>query len=186
MFPALALGAEPPEPGVMDRPPRSANDRLLSAGRLARAYGFLGLIEAVLALGAFFWTYRVAGWRPGLSLAASGDLYRRATTMTLGGIVATQIGNVFACRTDRESVFRVGLLANRLVLTGIAAELAIFLALVLLPPLPYLFGLAPLAFAEWGILLFFPPTILLLEEGRKWIVRRTRSSSPPPSRRPRG
>ena len=172
MFPALALGAEPPEPGAMERPPRSATDRLLSAGRLARAYGFLGVIEAALALGAFFWTYRVSGWRPGLPMSASGDVYRRATTMTLAGIVATQIGNVFACRTDRESVFRVGLLTNRLVLTGIAAELGILLSLMLLPPLPYLFGLAPLAFVEWGILLLFPPTILLLEEGRKGIVRR--------------
>jgi hypothetical protein len=36
------------------------------------------------------------------------------------------------------------------------------------------FGLAPLAFAEWSILLFFPPTVLLLEEGREWIIRRTR------------
>ncbi|MBI2160352.1 MAG: cation transporting ATPase C-terminal domain-containing protein [Candidatus Rokubacteria bacterium] len=174
LLPALALGAEPPEPGVMARPPRSPTDRLLSAGRLARAFGFLGVIEAALSLGAFFWTYRVAGWRPGLPLAASGDLYRRATTMTLAGIVATQVGNVFACRTDRESVFRVGLLANRLVLGGIAAELAILLALILLPPFPYVFGLAPLAFAEWGILLLFPPAVVLCEEGRKWVVRRTR------------
>jgi len=174
LLPALALGAEPPEPGVMERPPRSPRDRLLSIGRLARAYGFLGAIEAALSLGAFFWTYRVAGWRPGLPMVASGDLYRRATTMTLAGIVATQIGNVFACRTDRESVFRVGFLANRLVLAGVAAELAILLALILLPPFPYVFGLAPLAFAEWGILLLFAPAVLLLEEGRKWVLRRTR------------
>jgi P-type Ca2+ transporter type 2C len=171
LLPALALGAEPPEPGVMDRPPRSPTDRLLSASRLARAYGFLGVIEAALSLGAFFWTYRVAGWRPGLPMTASGDLYRRATTMTLAGIVATQVGNVFACRTDRESVFRVGLLANRVVLGSIAAEVAILMALILVPPFPHVFGLAPLAFAEWGILLLFPPAILLLEEGRKWIVR---------------
>jgi len=171
LLPALALGAEPPEPGVMDRPPRSPTDRLLSASRLARAYGFLGVIETALSLGAFFWTYRVAGWRPGLPMAASGDLYRRATTMTLAGIVATQIGNVFACRTDRESVFRVGLLANRGVLGSIAAEVAILMALILVPPFPHVFGLAPLAFAEWGILLLFPPAVLLLEEGRKWIVR---------------
>ncbi len=174
LLPALALGAEPPEPGVMDRPPRSPRERLLSTGRLARAYGFLGVIEAALSLGAFFWTYRVAGWRPGLPMAASGDLYRRATTMTLAGIVATQVGNVFACRTDRESVFRVGLLANRLVLAGIAAEVAILLALILLPPFPYVFGLAPLAVGEWGILLLFPPAVLLLEEARKWVIRRTR------------
>ena len=172
MLPALALAAEPPEPGIMQRPPRAPDDRLLSAGRLARAYGFLGLIEAALALGAFFWTYRVAGWSPGLPMAASGDLYRRATTMTLAGIVAAQVGNVVACRTDRESVFRVGFLANRVVLGGIAAEVAILAVLILVPPFPYVFGLARLAFAEWWILLFFPPVIVLPEEGRKWLLRR--------------
>ncbi|MBI2158152.1 MAG: cation-transporting P-type ATPase [Candidatus Rokubacteria bacterium] len=171
LLPALALGAEPPEPDVMDRPPRARDERLLGAARLARAYGFLGVVEAALSLAAFFWTYRVAGWRPGRPMDAAGPLYRRATTMTLAGIVAAQVGNAFACRTDRESVFRVGLAANRLVLVGIAAEVAVLGALILLPPLAWVFGLAPLAFAEWWILLLFPPAVLLLEEARKGVAR---------------
>ncbi|HEU5393176.1 MAG TPA: cation-transporting P-type ATPase, partial [Candidatus Methylomirabilis sp.] len=56
LLPALALGAEPPEPGLMDRSPRPRTQRLLGAGRLLRAYAFLGVVEAVLALLAFFWT----------------------------------------------------------------------------------------------------------------------------------
>ncbi|MBI2372087.1 MAG: cation-transporting P-type ATPase, partial [Deltaproteobacteria bacterium] len=176
LLPALALGAEPPEPGVMDRPPRPRAQRLLGAGRLVHAYGFLGVAEAALSLLAFFWAYWVAGWRPGLPMAAAGDLYRRATTMTLAGIVAVQVGNVFACRTDRDSVFRVGLFSNRLVLLGIAAEIGILLVLILVPPFPSLFGLAPLGFAEWRLLLLFPPALLLLEEARKWVLRRTPST----------
>jgi magnesium-transporting ATPase (P-type) len=156
----------------MDRPPRPRTQRLLGPGRLLHAYGFLGVAEAALSLAAFFWTYRVAGWRPGLPMARTGALYRRATTMTLAGIVATQIGNVFACRTDRESVFRVGLFSNRLVLLGIAAEIGILAILILVPPFPAVFGLEPLEFAEWKLLLLFPPAMLLLEEGRKCFVRR--------------
>ena len=108
-------------------------------------------------------------------MAASGELYRRATTMTLAGIVAAQVGNLFACRTDRESVLRVGLFSNPLVLVGIAAELGILGALILVPPLRHVFGLAPLAVAEWGILLVFPFVMVLVEEGRKWIVRHARA-----------
>ena len=171
MIPALALGAEAPEPGVMDRPPRVAGARLLGPRRLLHAYAFLGLAEAVLSLGAFFWTYWVSGWRPGMEMAAGGDLYRRATTMTLAAIVATQVGNVFACRTQRESVFSLGLWSNPLVLMGVAAEIAILVALITIPPLARAFGLAPLAPGEWGILLAFPPAILGLEEARKWIAR---------------
>jgi calcium-translocating P-type ATPase len=181
LLPALALGAEPPEPDVMDRPPRPPTARLLGPGRLLRAYAFLGVAEAALAMLAFFATYWLAGWRPGLPMAAAGDLYRRATTMTLAAIVATQVGNVFACRTDRESVFRAGLFTNRLVLAGVAAEVAILAALILVPPLARVFGLAPLGAAEWRLLLPFPLVIVLLEEGRKWVVRRRsagRSSGP--------
>jgi calcium-translocating P-type ATPase len=176
LLPALALGAEPPEPGVMDRPPRRRGQRLLGRGRLLRAYAFLGVAEAALAMLAFFWTYWLAGWRPGMPLAAGGDLYHRATTMTLAGIVAAQVGNVFACRTDRESVFRSGLLRNRLVLLGVAAEVALLVTLILAPPLARIFGLAPLSFAEWRILLLFPPAMILLDEARKWLARRGAAS----------
>jgi magnesium-transporting ATPase (P-type) len=91
--------------------------------------------------------------------------------MTLSGIVAAQIGNVFACRTDRESVFRAGLFTNRLVLAGIAAEIAMLMVFILVPPFPAIFGLAPLSVAEWSLLLAFPPTLLLLEEARKAVQR---------------
>jgi len=174
LLPALALGAEPPENDVMDRPPRPRDARLLGGRRLLRAYAFLGAAEAALSLSAFFWTYWLAGWRPGLPMAATGPLYRRATTMTFAAIVAAQVGNIFACRTDRESVFRAGLFSNPHVWLGIAAELALLLALVLVPPLRDIFGLALLAFAEWSVLLALPPAMLALEEGRKWLVRKRR------------
>ena len=105
-------------------------------------------------------------------MVSTGDLYQRATTMTLAGIVAAQVGNVFACRTEHESVFRVGLLRNRLVLVGIVVEVLVLLALILVPPLRHLFGLAPLTPSEWTPLLAFPAIVLALEEGRKWLARR--------------
>jgi len=172
LLPGLALGAEPPEPGVMDRPPRARSEHLLAPGRLLHAYGFLGVAEAALAMTAFFWTYHLAGWRWGLPLAGSGELYRHATTMTLAGIVAAQVGNVFACRTDRESLFRVGLLSNRFVLGGILAQVAVLVIVMDVPPIARVFGTAPLRFEEWRLLLLFPPAMIALEEARKWIVRR--------------
>jgi calcium-translocating P-type ATPase len=183
LLPALALGTEPPEPDVMDRPPRPRAERLLSLARLLHAYAFLGVIEAVLALGGFFWVYGLAGWRPGLPMASTGALYQRATTMTLAGIVAAQVGNVLACRSERESILRLGLLSNLAVLLGMAAEVAILLALILIPPLATVFALAPLSFAEWAPLLGFPAVLLALEEGRKWAMRRASRRDGSPGRR---
>ncbi len=172
LVPALGLGTEQPEPGTMDRPPRSRDQRLLDMPLLLRAYVFLGMIEAALSLGAFFFCYFMHGWRPGMVMADSGTIYITATTMSLAGIVASQIGNVFACRTERESIFRVGFLSNRLVLWGIATELAIITFLMYTPVMQEVFGVAPLAFREWSILLVFPPVLLLMEEARKRILRR--------------
>lgn len=176
MLPALALGAEPPEPGAMNRPPRSRRERLLNWPTLARAYGFLGIVEAALSLSGYFFVNWSAGWRPGLELAAAGPIYRLATTMTLAGIVACQVGNVFACRSPRVSAFKIGLGRNRLLLGGIIFELTLISALVYLPLPRDIFGLEPLAPGDWAYLVLFAPTLLLLEEGRKALWRRFRPS----------
>jgi len=172
LVPALGLGTEPPEPGIMDRPPRPKNKRLLDLPLLLRAYCFLGPMEAIACMSGFFFIYYQHGWMPGMEMADSGLVYVTATTMTLAGIVATQIGNVFACRTERESVFKVGLFRNRLVLWGIASELTIIALLIYTPFLQRIFGLAPLGIKEWVFLFAFTPVLLVMEELRKLVLRK--------------
>ncbi|MEK6598799.1 MAG: cation-transporting P-type ATPase, partial [Deltaproteobacteria bacterium] len=169
--PALGLGVEPPEEGIMNQPPRPKTKRLLDFSLLARAYLFLGPIEAVLCMAGFFFVYWLNGWRPGMEMPSSGIIYTTATTMTLAGIVASQIGNVFACRSENNSIFNVGFFKNKLVLFGILTEISLILFLTYTPFMQNIFGLAPLGWREWGFLLFFPVIVLLMEEGRKWMVR---------------
>ncbi len=177
LVPALGLGVEPPEPGIMDRPPRPRDKRLLDRRLLLRAYGFLGALEAVACMVGFFSVYLIQGWRPGIPLAASGPLYIEATTMTLASIVLAQVGNVFACRTERESTLRVGLLGNRLVLVGIAVELTLLALFMQVPLFQRVFGLRPIHPHGWAVLLIFPCLVFLAEEGRKAVVRRLGETS---------
>ncbi len=65
MVPALGLGAEPPDSGVMARPPRRRDDRLLTAGLLIRAYLFLGSCQAIAGMAAFWFVLTGAGWQWG-------------------------------------------------------------------------------------------------------------------------
>jgi Ca2+-transporting ATPase len=152
--------------------PRSANERLINTKLFLRSYLFLGGIEAALCMAAYYFLYWMNGWRWGTTLAASGPVYIMATTMCLAGIVASQIGNVFCCRTDRQSIFKVGFFKNKLVLFGIVSEIILILTFVYAPFFQKVFGTAPLAFKDWVFLLTFSPIILLLEEGRKWLIRR--------------
>ena len=174
MVPALALGAEEPEREVMDQPPRSRSDHLLDVPLLLRAYGFLGLIEAALAMAGFFFVYWASGWQPGEPLAASGSLYHKATTLTLFTIVASQVGNVFACRSSRSSAFRLPLLSNRLLIVGIGFELFLVGCLLYVPFLRNMFGLQPLGVPEYLFLLLPAPLLLAIEEARKLLIRRLR------------
>jgi len=175
LLPALALGAERPEPDVMSRPPRRRDRRLLDGPTLLRAYAWLGLIEAGLGLGGFFCAYLLAGWRPGEAMVATGPLYVMATTMSLAGIVACQVGNVFACRSAQRSLRRTGLGGNRLLLAALVVEVVVFLGLVHVPPLAAVFGLGPLAPALWVVLAFFPAILIALEEWRKALARQIRT-----------
>lgn len=170
MVPAIALGAELPEKGIMNRPPRPRNEGLLSRKLLTRAFLWLGLLESALAMLSFFFLYYQNGW-PAVPMAGEGSVYRMATTMTLAAIVFCQIGMVFNCRTERASVFKVGLFSNRMVLIGILFELALLSILVYAPFMHKLFNTAPLRLSDWAFLLILPVLIFLLEEGRKAIVR---------------
>jgi P-type Ca2+ transporter type 2C len=171
MLPALALGREPTEADVMERPPRTRSEQLLDRGTTLRVYSWLGLIESGLVLGAYFLAFWLAGWRPGSVLPAAGELYRTATTMSFAGIVACQVGNAFACRTRRGSIFALGFTSNRALLVGIGAELVVCALLIYTPRLAAIFGFAPLGAEHWTILAAFGPIMLMLDEGRKALLR---------------
>jgi potassium/sodium efflux P-type ATPase len=172
MVPAIGLGAEAPEAGVMERPPRSRQQPLLTGSLLARALLWFGLIESAAAMSAYFFLNWLYGW-PAAPLGAEGTLvYRMATTMTLAGIVATQVGAVFACRTDRASVFSIGLFTNRLVLFGVAIELIILGLLIYTPFLQSLFNTAPIGLREWAFVFSWTPVLFLADDVRKALLRR--------------
>ncbi len=185
IVPALALGTEAPEPGVMDKPPRSRKARLIDKALLLRALVWLGSLQTALCFAGFFFLYWSFGYgdllhlpRPDLLpyaerlLSRNGSIYVLATSVFLAGVVMTQIGNAYACRTERLSVFAVGFWNNRLLLLGFLVELALVGILIYLPPFQSIFELGPLPLKYWGFLLIFSPVMFLAEEGRKAFLRR--------------
>ncbi|WP_127508531.1 cation-translocating P-type ATPase [Actinoplanes solisilvae] len=153
-LPALALGRERPEPGLMSRPPRSPKSGVIDRRLLLRAWGVLGVTSAVLVMAGYFWVLWRAGWKPGADLPAT--TYARATTMTFAGIVACQIGTAMASRTDFAALRTIGVFSNRFLLGGIAFELVFVAALIYLPPLQAIFGTAALSGSELAFLAPFP------------------------------
>lgn len=173
MVPAMGLGVEKPEAGIMNVPPRSQKESLLSRPLILKAFCWYGLLEAFFGTAAYFFLNYLHGW-PNQPLAASGIVYQTATAMTFAAIVMAQVGAVFGCRTDRISVFKVGFLRNKLILMGIAVEF-VLLALLVYLPIPFLhnlFNTAPLHWQEWSVLIVIPFAMILLDEARKLILRK--------------
>ncbi len=172
MLPALALGAERPDPALMSRPPRPRDERLLSRAVLARAYLFLGVLEATAAMATFFFVLRGAGWRYGEAMSRTDPAYLQATTACLAAIVVTQVVNVFLCRHPLRSSLASPRSGNPLILGGIAVELALILAIVYTRPGNWLFGTAPLGIGVWLFAVPFAGVMWALEEARKAWLRR--------------
>jgi magnesium-transporting ATPase (P-type) len=171
MMPALGLGVELPEKGVMDQRPRSQKESLLNKRLFVKAFLWYGMLESVICMAMYFYVNLLNGW-PAVPLAASGFVYQQATTMTLASIVFCQIGMVLNCRTTSQSVFSVGITSNKRVLLGIAVELLLICALIYVPFLQGIFQTAPIGIKEWVMLLIIPVVILLIEETRKAFVRK--------------
>ena len=172
MVPALALGAEKPDAGIMSIPPRPRTERLMNRPLLLRAYVFLGLIEAGIAMGAFFLLLLTQGWTWGMPLNWSDPLYKEATAATFAAIVIAQVANVFACRSDRVSLSQLGWFTNPLLLWGIATELAVLAFIIYTPWGNAIFGTSPLPVWIFGPLALGALALLFSEESRKFIANR--------------
>lgn len=171
-LPALALGREPPEPDLMDRPPRRRTARVIDGPMLARSWGLLGGVSAVLVTGLFVLTLVEGGWSPGDSVDSGPlhEVWRQATTMTFLAIVSCQIGTALAARTERASLAQVGLTTNPLLLWGIAFEVAFAAAVVTLPALQTVFGTS--VPEGWALLTLLPLPLLVWGADEAWRWRR--------------
>ena len=174
-LPALALGREPAEPGLMERPPRPPAEGIIQPTMLYRAWVFLGLLSAALVTSGFFFVLVGAGWHLGAPVGAGTPLhhaYQQATTMTFLGIVACQIGTAIAARTDRASLRQVGFTTNSLLLWGLAFEIAFAAAVTALPGLSSIFGTSTPPPAALALLIPFPFIVWGADEVRRWRLRR--------------
>ncbi|WP_342670912.1 HAD-IC family P-type ATPase [Pseudonocardia acaciae] len=152
-LPALALGREPSEPGLMARPPRRRGQNVIDREMLLRAWGLMGVVSAVLVMGVFLLVLVGSGWTLGAPTQPGTPLhhaYLQATTATFAAIVACQVGTAFAARTQRVSLRRIMVTSNPLLLGGIVFELLLTAAVIYLPPLQAVFGTA--ALPGWALL----------------------------------
>jgi Ca2+-transporting ATPase len=185
VLPAVALGTELPEPGIMRRQPRKKSERLLDDRLLVRAFLWLGLIEALMCYAGFISVYvlsgnslelslGIPGWLQGIRLGEkiafpSGvGLTLLATTVYHAGVVMAQVGNVFACRSETRRASPLGIASHRYLWLGIGVEIIAILLMVYWPPLQDVLEHQPIPPEFWAWLLTYP----LILYSADWINKR--------------
>jgi P-type Ca2+ transporter type 2C len=156
-FPALALAVDPKAPDLMKRKPRKPEAQLLDGGRLA-AIGAEGLMLSAIALGAFAY-----------SLYGLHQDVEQARTVAFTVLVIVQLVHAFNCRSERWSLFQVGVATNRPLLLAVIFSFGIQAAVLTVPIAAPIFKVAPLPIEDWilmgatGILPF-----VIMEALKKW------------------
>ncbi|MGE5663589.1 MAG: cation-translocating P-type ATPase, partial [Deltaproteobacteria bacterium] len=167
-LPALALGVEPAERDVMSRPPRAPSGRILSremASDILAGGALMGLVS--LAVGWFYWRAGAESWR----------------TMVFTTVTLSQMGNVMAVRSERDSLFRIGPFANRALLAAVALTVALQMGLLYLPGPGSIFMTVPLSRRDLALSLVLSGVVFWGMELRKWIVRRGGAGGSGPGQR---
>lgn len=181
LLPALGLGADPPEPGVMRLPPRPKGLPLLNRAVMVRAYLVLGLVEGLVAMAGYLLTWRAngVGWSQLRVLAPqllhhTADagvvaIQQQATTVTFCLIVAGQMGTLLACRSESRPAWAMLAIPNPMLWLGLVSEPLLASALVLLAPVAAVFGMRPFPMAWLGPMALAPLLVILADAlDKRW------------------
>ena len=141
-LPALALGVENAEEGIMEQPPRDASASLF-AGGFAFRLAWQGVMVGALTLAAWF-----LGWAV-LPQGGPGA----ANTMAFATLTLSQLFHAFDVRSEKASLFHIGLWSNPSMNKAFLIGLAMQLAVLCLPPLQLVFGTVVLTLPQWGTVL---------------------------------
>jgi Ca2+-transporting ATPase len=161
--PALALGLDPPDPTLMQRPPRPASERVIT-GRMWTGIFFVGAVMAVGTL------YVLDASLPGGIFEGTGTL-RYAQTKAFTALILFQLFNVFNARSDRNSAFH-SLFSNPWLWGAVILSVALQLVVLYTPFLQRAFSTVGLTAADWLECGIVASSVLWLREAEKFVYRR--------------
>ncbi|MGB5305444.1 MAG: cation-translocating P-type ATPase [Gammaproteobacteria bacterium] len=158
-LPGLAFTLEPAEPGIMRRPPRPPQESIFAHGMWQHIL-WVGLFVGALSIGAQAWAY--------------GRGLEYWQTMVFTVLTVSQLFHSLAVRSERESIFVIGLASNPAMLGAVLLTLLLQLAVIYIPVLNPIFHTQPLPLLDLLVCLGLSSLVLVAVELEKWQVRRGR------------
>ena len=157
-LPGLALAVEPAERGVMERKPFRPDESIFSRG-LGWQIIWVGILMGFVSLLMGFWYWKE-------------DPEGHWNTMVFTTLTLAQMGNALGLRTNRDSLFQVGLLSNKAMLGAVSLTFVLQLAVIYVPFMQEIFNTSALSPGELVISLLASSSIFIAVELDKWRRRR--------------
>ncbi len=163
VLPALALGMDPGDPGVMNERPRSRNESLFAHGG--------GLFTAINGIVVGFIT--LAAFRIGLAAYEGGLM--PAQTMAFAVLSVSELIYAFAMRHPHKTLFEVGFLGNPWLIGATVVGIFLQLIIIMVPAFAAVFRVSPLALTDWLVVTLFVVTPFAVNEIAKLALRAVRA-----------
>lgn len=153
----LGLGIEPAERDTMKRPPYSPSASIFGQGG-ATHIAWVGLLFGIVTLGVGYWYYsmRHDNWQ----------------TVLFSLLAFLQVGHALAVRSSRDSLLRIGLFSNPLLLGMVVLVLGLQMGAIYIPFMQNILRTQPLAFADLMVCLVFGTLVFIAIEIEKLLLRR--------------
>jgi len=156
-LPGLALTIEPSERDVMSRPPRPPNESIFAHG-LWQHVVWVGLLMGAATLLTQAWAYH------------SGDAHWQSMVFTV--LTLAQLGHILAIRSERESLFTIGVFSNRPLIAVLIGTVLLQMATLYVPALNSIFHTQPLSAGELVACFLIASVVFWGVEVEKWLIRR--------------
>jgi len=156
--PAISLGMEPIEKGIMNRPPRNPKESVITKWNLVRMF-ILAIVMGLGTLGIFYFY-----------LNSFGEVY--AKTIAFTTLILFVLFNAFNSRSEEKSLFSMNFFQNKMLVSSVALLMLLQLVLVYFAPAALVFGLVPLAGIDWLWMVLVASVVIWADELMKWFKRR--------------
>ena len=153
---APSLAAEPAERGIMRRPPRPLQESIFAHGMWQHMI-WVGLLMGGICLLVQAWALQ------------SGSAHWQTMVFTV--LTLSQLAHVLAIRSEKESLFVIGLFSNRPMAATIALTFLLQLSTIYVPALNEIFSTQPLTAGELAICLVLSSVVFFCVEAEKWLIR---------------
>uniref|UniRef100_A0A6I8R679 Calcium-transporting ATPase n=1 Tax=Xenopus tropicalis TaxID=8364 RepID=A0A6I8R679_XENTR len=188
-LPATALGFNPPDLDIMDRPPRSPKEPLISGWLFFRYLAIGGYVGAA-TVGAAAWWFMYADDGPEVTFyqlshfmqcteenadfeGLECEIFESPVpmTMALSVLVTIEMCNALNSLSENQSLVRMPPWVNIWLLGSICLSMSLHFLILYVEPLPMIFKLTPLNFTQWFVVLKISIPVILLDELLKFVAR---------------